>query len=100
MPPTTTERIEQEADLFAGGNYTHNHFPVNYQNRHAGYIVGATSEANRSKVLVEALEDVKKSCPVGSWFEKRITKALNTYNRLKKKEEDLIIVETSETKTP
>lgn len=89
MPPTTTERIEQEADLFAGGNYTHNHFPVNYQNRHAGYTVGATSEANRSKVLVEALQTILGDTPYHEreywdWIKgvrELASIALNEYNK-------------------
>lgn len=88
MPPTTTERIEQEAKAIAHAAINWKQEDVSMQSKNRLFkhikkqcITIATAEANRSKVLVEALEDVKKSCPVGSWFEKRITKALNTYNK-------------------
>lgn len=57
LPDNWSLWIQSNAEIFAGDNYSKNHFPVNYDNRKLGFEKGATSVLNK---LLPELERLKE----------------------------------------
>lgn len=51
--PVEKERIEKEAEKFAGGTYKKNHFPVSWHKAYNGFIAGHES----SQKVISALQE-------------------------------------------